>query len=80
MRSREQLEGLPLTPSEVRVLELLADGYTQEFVARRFDVPVSTLRGWVVIVQRKLGARNSTHAVKLGFVKGYLRVPSPEVA
>lgn len=70
----------PLTPGERTVLALLADGLTYKEIAERRDREVQTIKNQVADILRKLHARNSTHAVVIGFRTGILHLGPFEVA
>lgn len=55
-----------LTKQEVAVVTILAeDGATDEEIARRMFLSVSTVKGHVSRARRKAGARNRTHMALL---------------
>lgn len=67
MRRRE------LTPREVRVLEHVAEGLTNEAVASSMHLSPQTVKTHLDHVYAKLDAYNRSHAVALGFRMGVLR-------
>lgn len=67
--------GLPLTVTEVRTLEYIAEGLTYKQIATRECIVPHTVGNRVGTIMRKLGARNATHAAVLGAVLGWLDVP-----
>ena len=56
----------PLTRKELRVLELLAEGYSNSAMAEKLFVSDSTVRTHLRNVNMKLNARNRTQAVAIG--------------
>jgi DNA-binding CsgD family transcriptional regulator len=62
----------PLTPAEQVTLELMAEGLTEVEIARARHVTRATAERTRFNVRMKLGARNSPHAVALGFRLGLL--------
>lgn len=62
----------PLTPREVEVLALIADGLTTRRIARRLGVSFATARTHVEHVRDKLGARTRAEAVARAVALGWL--------
>lgn len=54
-----------LTPRDVEVLKLLAEGWTTAAIAHQLVYAESTIKKEVHIIVHRLGARNRTHAVAL---------------
>ncbi len=54
----------PLTPREVEVLELLAEGLPNKSIAARLDISDQTVKFHVASICGKLGAVNRTDAVR----------------
>lgn len=63
----------PLTRKEIRVLELLAAGYSNAAMAEKLFVSDSTVRTHLRNINAKLGARSRTQAVALARSAGVLR-------
>lgn len=63
----------PLTRKEIRVLELLANGYSNAAMAEKLFVSDSTVRTHLRNINAKLGARSRTQAVALARRVGVLR-------
>ncbi|SFQ42436.1 DNA-binding response regulator, NarL/FixJ family, contains REC and HTH domains [Amycolatopsis arida] len=61
-----------LSRREQTVLELMAEGYTNEDIGRRLYLSTDTIRCHVRSVLSKLHADNRTHAVALGYRLGML--------
>lgn len=62
-----------LTPREIKILSLIAEGHTDEEAACRTGRSVHTIKNQVRHVVAKLGAKNRTHAVLLAQHHGLLR-------
>jgi len=60
----------PLTPRELQVLELVADGLPNKAVAAALGVSDETVKFHLAAVFGKLGASNRTDAVRLGLRRG----------
>jgi len=55
--------GEPLTPRELEVLGLIADGLSSKEIARRLGISEHTVKFHVNTIMSKLGARSRTEAV-----------------
>lgn len=66
-----------LTPWELRVLRLVANGWTNPRLSRRFGKSVGLFEQMRTTIYRKLGAVNAPHAVKLGYERSLFSVPPP---
>lgn len=53
-----------LTPHEVRLLGLLADGYSYQAAANRLDVSINTIRDYIRNIYDKLHVHSKTEAVR----------------
>ena len=62
----------PLTPREVQVLELLAEGLPNKAIATRLDISDQTVKFHVSSIAGKLGAKNRTDAVRLAVRRGLI--------
>jgi DNA-binding CsgD family transcriptional regulator len=65
-----ELFGSRLSPKELKVLELMADGAPDKEICRSLWVSENTVKTHVRRILRKLGARNRTHAVATAFRLG----------
>ena len=65
--------GDPLTRSELRVLQLLAEGYSNNAMAEKLFVSENTVRSHLRNINAKLGARSRTQAVAIGRRLGLAR-------
>lgn len=62
----------PLTPREVEVLELLAEGRSNKSIAERLGISDQTVKFHVASILAKLGASNRTEAVRLAVRRGLI--------
>ncbi len=62
----------PLTPREVQVLELLAEGLPNKAIAARLGVSDQTVKFHVAAISGKLGAANRTDAVRRAVRRGLI--------
>ena len=61
-----------LTPREMEVLELLAEGLPNKAIARRLDISDQTVKFHVAQICGKLGAINRTDAVRRAVRRGLI--------
>ena len=78
LRHVEQDEGSPdaLTPRELDVLRLVAEGLPNREVAVRLFVTERTVKFHVSSLLHKLGAGNRTEAVRVAVRRGLIRLPA----
>jgi DNA-binding NarL/FixJ family response regulator len=62
----------PLTPREVEVLELLAEGLANKAIAERLGISDQTVKFHVGSISGKLGAANRTDAVRRAVRRGLI--------
>ncbi len=62
----------PLTPREVEVLELLAEGLPNKAIAARLQISDQTVKFHVSSISGKLGAKNRTDAVRRAARRGLI--------
>jgi DNA-binding NarL/FixJ family response regulator len=62
----------PLTPREVQVLELLAEGLPNKAIAERLEISDQTVKFHVASISGKLGAVNRTDAVRRAVRRGLI--------
>ena len=62
----------PLTPRELQVLELLAEGLPNKAIAARLDISDQTVKFHVSSISGKLGAKNRTDAVRRAVRRGLI--------
>ena len=60
----------PLTPREIEVLELLAEGLPNKGIAARLGISDQTVKFHVAAIMGKLGASNRTDAVRRAVRRG----------
>ncbi len=60
----------PLTPREIEVLELLAEGRSNKSIAERLGISDQTVKFHVASILAKLGASNRTEAVRFAVRRG----------
>ena len=62
----------PLTPREVQVLELLAEGLANKAIADRLRISDQTVKFHVAAILAKLGVANRTEAVRAAARRGLI--------
>jgi DNA-binding NarL/FixJ family response regulator len=63
-----------LTPAEIRVLRLIAEGNANKDIAARLAVSEETVKGQVRNILSKLGANDRTHAAVIGLKRGIIEI------
>jgi DNA-binding NarL/FixJ family response regulator len=63
-----------VTPAEVRVLRLIAEGNANKEIAKQLSVSEETIKGQVRNILSKLGAKDRTHAVMIGLKRGIIEL------
>lgn len=66
VRDQDKLASLGITPRELEILELIAEGLSNKEIATRVFVSENTVKTHLNRVFDKLGARRRTQAVQLG--------------
>jgi DNA-binding NarL/FixJ family response regulator len=61
-----------LTPTEIRVLRLIAEGNANKEIAAQLSVTEDTVKGQVRNILSKLGANDRTHAAMIGVKRGII--------
>jgi len=61
-----------LTPAEVRVLRLIAEGNANKEIAAQLSISEETVKGQVRNILAKLGANDRTHAALIGLKRGII--------
>jgi len=64
----------PLTPAELRVLRLIAEGNSNKEIAAKLSVSEETVKGQVRNILSKLGANDRTHAAMIGVARGMVEL------
>jgi two-component system, NarL family, response regulator len=68
----EHVDNEPLSPTEVRVLRMIADGNSNKDVAAQLGITEESVKGQVRSILSKLGARDRTHAAVLAMKRGII--------
>ena len=63
-----------LSPAEIRVLRLIADGEANKEIAVRLSVSEGTIKAHVRNLMSKLGAKDRTHAVMIALRRGIMEI------
>jgi len=63
-----------LTPAEIRVLSLIAEGNANKEIAAQLSVSEETVKGQVRNILSKLGANDRTHAATIGLKRGIIEI------
>ena len=72
-RDEEDLDAVePLTPREIQVLELMAEGLPNKAIAARLGISDQTVKFHVSAIGGKLGAANRTDAVRRAVRRGLI--------
>jgi DNA-binding NarL/FixJ family response regulator len=61
-----------LTPGEISVLHLIAEGNANKQIADRLSIAEETVKGRVKNILSKLGANDRTHAAIIGLRRGII--------
>jgi DNA-binding NarL/FixJ family response regulator len=61
-----------LTPREIQVLELLAEGFANKTIAERLSISDQTVKFHVAAILGKLGVANRTEAVRVAVRRGLI--------
>ena len=69
-----------LTPREREVLQLIAEGYTNQGIANTLFISVKTVEAHKAHIMAKLHARNRTDLIRYAIRKGIVRLESVEEA
>jgi DNA-binding NarL/FixJ family response regulator len=62
----------PLTPAEISVLRLIADGNANKQIADRLSITEETVKGRIKNILSKLNANDRTHAAMIGLRRGII--------
>jgi DNA-binding NarL/FixJ family response regulator len=63
-----------LTPAEISVLRLIAEGNANKQIADRLSITEETVKGRVKNILSKLGANDRTHAAMIGLRRGIIEI------
>lgn len=72
-RRREQIESLNLTPRELEILQLVADGYSNKEIASELFLSFHTVKNHVHNILEKLKVRHRSEAVELAQRRRWLK-------
>jgi DNA-binding NarL/FixJ family response regulator len=64
----------PMTPREMDVLQLLAEGLPNKTIAKRLGISDQTVKFHLASICGKLGAQNRTAAVRLAIQRGIIAI------
>jgi DNA-binding NarL/FixJ family response regulator len=64
----------PLTPAEVRVLHLIAEGDANKEIAAKLALSEGTIKGQIRNIMSKLGAKDRTHAAMIALKRGIMDI------
>ncbi len=64
--------GDALSPSETRVLQLIADGLSNKQIAATLSITEEAVKGQIKNILSKLDARDRTHAAVIGLRNGII--------
>lgn len=67
------LPGHSLTPRQLEVLQLVANGASYKVVAYKLSISVRTVEVHATLIVDRLDAINITHAVAIGIRKGIIQ-------
>jgi len=70
----EHLADDPLTPAEIRVLRLVAEGNANKEIASQLSLSIETVNGHVRNILSKLDAKDRTHAAMIGLKRGIIEM------
>ena len=71
-RIAEHFDEDSLTPREIEVLRLVANGHSNKIVAQRLSISEDTIKNHVSNILSKLSANDRTHAVTIAMKRGFL--------
>jgi DNA-binding CsgD family transcriptional regulator len=63
----------PLSPRQLEVLRLAAQGYSNAEIGRRLYLTINTVKNHAQDVMAKLGGRDRPHTVAIGIALGLVR-------
>lgn len=68
---------IALTPRQLDVLELMAEGHSNKAIARLLDLTIGTVKAHVKQILFKLGAQSRMHAVSVAMQRGLVSGVAP---
>ena len=69
---------LELTPRELQVLQLAADGLANKEIAEKLVISAKTVKNHIANIFSKLQVNDRTQAILYGLRKGLITMPSEE--
>jgi DNA-binding NarL/FixJ family response regulator len=63
-----------LTPAEIRVLQLVAEGDANKEIAAKLSLSEGTIKGQLRNIMSKLGAKDRTHAAMIALKRGIIEI------
>ena len=63
-----------LTPGEIRILRLIAEGHANKEIAAKLSLTEGTVKGQIRNILSKLGAKDRTHAALIALKRGIIGV------
>lgn len=76
MGKRQPVQGAPLTPNEIEILQLLADGHGTKQIARKTGRSSGCVMWHCHQINLRLGTNHRTHAVAICLREGIIRPPN----
>jgi len=67
-----------LTPREIEILRLIADGNSNKQIAGRLSIGEATVKSHMTNILAKLHANDRTHAVAIALRRGMFELPAPQ--
>jgi DNA-binding NarL/FixJ family response regulator len=68
------IPGIDLTPREIDVLQLIADGKANKEIGDHLSIGEASVKSHVANILSKLDARDRAHAVAIGLKRGIIEV------
>ncbi len=62
-----------ITNKQKQVLQLLADGYTSQEIAKKLENSKQTIDSIRIDMLRRFGVKNAAHLIAYGFRKGWIK-------
>ena len=66
------MSGNKLTPRQLEVLSLVANGLASKQVARKLSIGEQTVKNYMSEIMNRLGANSRAHAVALAYSRGLI--------
>jgi len=75
LRADERAKNVKLTPRELEILRLVAEGLTNKEIAARLHVEQQTVKNHMSSILRKLSVNDRTQAVVYAMRQGWIKIP-----